>query len=304
MRLVWIGIVCLSLGLVPAAEAQRTMVNSGTPFNSAGHSFFENFSSSWGFSHAGNGSFRNFNFQFGGATPTVPFGGAQPGAGATGGFGGGGFGFNFSAAQGFSSNNVSQTPSVTTMNGYPGFFFDGAQSPFVIGAIPVVGSQDLGAANTVRGRLLRGEFHIDESGKLQAGPPPRSQMHGPLPQPAAKPQPQPAAKDKPQEEPPLIFKASPEEAQAQPARAGGGGANVEVASTAEESPQSLDQIRQQRFAIEQAEQRKAQAFWEQGRAAEAKGSHGAARIYYRMAANRAAGELKQQCLQRLKALSR
>jgi len=46
----------------------------------------------------------------------------------------------------------------------------------------------------------------------------------------------------------------------------------------------------------------AQGYFERGRAAEAKGKAGVARIYYQMAARRATGELKEQILSRLAAL--
>lgn len=76
--------------------------------------------------------------------PAVPqFGGYQPGAGMTGGFHVRHRGFNWSlnweASQGYRQSLVSQTPSITLMNGQTGFISDTSQSPFVISYIPVVG---------------------------------------------------------------------------------------------------------------------------------------------------------------------
>ena len=47
--------------------------------------------------------------------------------------------FNFAFGQGSRRTHVSQTPSVTIMNGQQGYVSDTSQSPFVVGLIPVVG---------------------------------------------------------------------------------------------------------------------------------------------------------------------
>ena len=72
-----------------------------------------------------------------------PFGGFGPSAGLRSGFavrrpGFNGF-MNFAAGQGYRQSFVTQAPSVTLFNGWPGFVSDTSLSPFVIGQIPVVG---------------------------------------------------------------------------------------------------------------------------------------------------------------------
>ncbi len=125
--------LCLSAG-----PAQAQQVTVGTPFHSGGDSFFERTGVNWGM------NWNNGFFRFGAPNMGAPqFGGYDPNAGIQGGFAWqrdnmNGF-FNFAAGQGFRQNLVSQTPSVTLTNGQPGFISDTSQSPFVISQIPVVG---------------------------------------------------------------------------------------------------------------------------------------------------------------------
>jgi hypothetical protein len=113
------------------AGAQYSAISS--PFNTAGHSYFENIGVNWGYSG------RNFFFNNGGGGALPPFGGHDPGADATFGFAGRGFFFNLTAGQGSSTTMTSQTPTIVVPNGVPGFLFDGQQRPFVTGIVPVVG---------------------------------------------------------------------------------------------------------------------------------------------------------------------
>ena len=130
---------CLAVLASPAAAQQ---VNLDAPFNSVGHSFYEQVGVRWGLSG------RNWFFNFGGPGPGAgvapPFGGFDPNAGANFGFGFGGNGvngfFNVTAGQGSSRTLGSASPSVTVMNGQTGFFADTQQRPFVTGLVPVVGS--------------------------------------------------------------------------------------------------------------------------------------------------------------------
>lgn len=151
----------------PAPVAYGQQVNIGGPFNSVGHSFYENIGTNWGL--RGPGWF----FNFGGGAPGVApqFGGFDPNAGANGGVGfraGNVSGFlNFTAGQGANSTMVSQTPNVTIPNGGNGFFIDGSFRPFVTGVVPVVGDQNFQAdASPLRERLRRlqsGEVQVPAS---------------------------------------------------------------------------------------------------------------------------------------------
>ena len=121
---------------VGAASAQQATIS--TPFNSVSDSFFERVGTSWGFNAGG------VRARFGGGNPGVPpFGRFDPNAGlrtGVGFVGPGGNGFlNLAMGQGSRQSLVSQTPSVTMMNGGRGFVSDSSQSPFVIGYMPVVG---------------------------------------------------------------------------------------------------------------------------------------------------------------------
>ena len=133
-----IAITCIILGLgvlSPPAEAQ--MIHSSTPYHNIGSSYFE--SSSIGWSLRG----RNWFANFGGGGPLLPpFGGADPNTGISGGFGFGGGGVSgnlrFNFAQGSSQSIVSTTPSLTTMNGFPGSISSTVIRPFVTGFTPIV----------------------------------------------------------------------------------------------------------------------------------------------------------------------
>jgi hypothetical protein len=138
--------VVLASGFAAEARAQYSAISS--PLNTAGNSFAENIGVNWGFSG------RNFFFNNGGAA-LPPFGGHDPGADATFGFGGRGFSFNLTAGQGSSTTMGSQTGTITVPNGVPGFLFDGRQRPFVTGLVPVVGAGWAMAAETPTPYIVR-----------------------------------------------------------------------------------------------------------------------------------------------------
>lgn len=135
------------------------MINTSTPFQSFGESYYENHGVNFGFSIPGGrgpgsrivgydaaGNLTpNIHFTQGGfnsATPT--FGGFNPNAGANLGIGyrnsnGGGFNLGLSLNKGSSRQITTTTPSLTTMNGFGGTMFTGAQRPFVTSFVPIVG---------------------------------------------------------------------------------------------------------------------------------------------------------------------
>ena len=130
------------------------MIHSSTPMQQFGSGFFEQSGVHWSI----NGP--NF-FANSGAGVLPPFGNADPNSGLrTGfGFGGGGvsgsLGFNFS--QGSSRTITSTTPSITTMDGYPGSINSGTVRPFVTGVTPVVGGFSYGqpARDNVSNRMFQ-----------------------------------------------------------------------------------------------------------------------------------------------------
>lgn len=147
-----------------AGSLLAQQVNIGGPFNSVGHSFYENIGTNWGLRGP------NWFLNVGGGAPGVvpPFGGFAPNAGANGGVGFGagnvsGF-LNFTAGQGANSTFVSQTPNVTIPNGGSGVFIDSTFRPFVTSIIPVV--SDNSDSSPLRERLRR-----LQSGEVQAPSP-------------------------------------------------------------------------------------------------------------------------------------
>ena len=124
-------LVCRALGL-------SQQVTVGSPFNTASSGFFEQNGVSWG------GHWGGITYNVGNAGLAQPaFGGFNANAGLSTAFaisgrqGQANFFLNF--GQGSTQSLVSQTPSVTVMNGQTGYFSDTSQTPFVISYVPVVG---------------------------------------------------------------------------------------------------------------------------------------------------------------------
>jgi len=136
MLLAVVGVCALPL-LLGQAHAQQVTVSA--PFHQLSDSFYERMGTSW------SGNFKGIPFSVGGGSLAVPqYGGYDPNGGLNTGFAFGGRGYsgnmNLFAGQGYRQNFVTQTPSVTMMNGQTGSVQDTSQSPFVIGQIPVVGN--------------------------------------------------------------------------------------------------------------------------------------------------------------------
>jgi hypothetical protein len=250
------------------------------------------------------------------------FGGFAPGAGMTSGFQvrgpKGNASFFWEASQGSRRSLVSQAPSVTVTNGYPGYFGDTSQSPFVVGLVPVVGG-------------LSDVFPIGPWPCYTTGCPPY--LLAPLAQ--AMPQGNPrvqamlrqaaagtrALNDDPSD--PLLAglpgggPAAPPRAagwQADNGLALGGAAMVDVdpgvqrlaaaqASSAGRAVPGVAEARRLRQLEEAAGNDDARASYERGLTAEEGGKPGVAKIYYNMALKSATGEFRAQILARLKDLS-
>lgn len=132
-------------------------ITTGVGQHSVGHRFGESFQLGWTYQRPG--LFAQFN---GGAPPPFGYVGGNPGFQS--GIAAGPVQLGFSAGQYTSLQSSSFTPMLTTTNGMPGSLFIGRTTPFVIGTVPVTGPAggftDLGPANTVAGRLARGELQL------------------------------------------------------------------------------------------------------------------------------------------------
>lgn len=259
--------------LAATAQAQRQQVNVGTPVRSAGDSFYE--STNIGWSLRGNGWFARFG---GGGTP--PYGGFQPGAGISGGTGFGGNGFSgnlfFNSSQGGSRSLSSFTPSITTLNGYPGTFISGVQRPFVTGLVPTVGipPQFSVPAPSLQQRL--NELRLREAAQL-AGRSPGELASGSVP---------------------TIGQPASGASQASPAGGGtsaaGSGSSGGSGATIDPLPLTRAEREARAAAAESATEAAARNYYTRGLEARAQGKESVARQYFHMAARRAAGDLRQQ----------
>ncbi|TWU05509.1 hypothetical protein [Stieleria varia] len=131
------AMLCAALVMVLSTQvASAQMITTQAPFQQIGSSFHEQNGVQWSIGGP------NFQANFGGGNVQAPFGNPDPNSGLrTGiGFGSGpirgSLGLNF--AQGSSRSISSTTPSLTTMNGYPGSISSQTIRPFVTGVTPVV----------------------------------------------------------------------------------------------------------------------------------------------------------------------
>ncbi|MEZ6055343.1 MAG: hypothetical protein R3C01_01440 [Planctomycetaceae bacterium] len=179
-RIGWIGLLLASLVAVEEVQAQQVTI--GVPQQNISTGFSEQIGGSWSVNGPG------FFARMGGPRP-VGFGNFNPNAGFTTGFGignGNRFSqFNFQAGQGSYQTYTSTTPLLTVTNGMPGSLFIGSVSPYVIGFTPVGNGafmpvfnnnfvpltsnsqnfQNFGAANSIDGRILRGELQLPDNNR-------------------------------------------------------------------------------------------------------------------------------------------
>lgn len=150
--------ICMAAESLPAfAQAVRVQA----PLQSTGTSFYEH--SHIGWSVQNPHYFMRFN---GGAAP--PFGGYQPGAGLSGGFGLGNSQLSFGFGQGASMVSTSAASVLTTTNGFPSDLFAGTERPFVTGIVPVVdgGFAGLNPVGPLQSRVAAGELRLESDGRL------------------------------------------------------------------------------------------------------------------------------------------
>ena len=136
----------------PALSLNAQMINVQAPFQANRDSYFERQGAGFGFSIPGGNRIRGLNpagqvlpnvqltqGSFGQAIPG--FGGYRPNSSLRTGFAtGNGLSFGLELGKGFRRSSVSQTPSVTMMNGGSASIFSGSSVPFVTSINPVVGA--------------------------------------------------------------------------------------------------------------------------------------------------------------------
>ncbi len=288
-----------------AAVAPAQQVTVGTPFHAVNDSFFERIGTNWGFNYKG------FHATFGGPNMAVPpFGNFDPSAGINGGWSrqGGAFNgfFNFAAGQGFRQSFVSQTPSITLTNGYPGYFSDTSQSPFVVGVVPIVGGFVPGFPIGTQPYYTTGFPGYPMSppmqpipqgnprvramlGQLAGGNPPEpllAGLPGGGPAPPRPPQPQAPARPAAIDTDPSMQKLA-----------------AAQSSSAGRAVPGVAEARRLRQLEQAAGNDEAAVLYEHGLTAEDGGKPGVAKIYYNRALKLANGQLRSQILARLKAVS-
>jgi hypothetical protein len=278
---------------VAAAPVSAQYSAVTTPFGTASDSFFENMGIGFGFSIPGAGFLPgddhgpsgtiglgptgaptpNLGLPFtGGGGVAPPFGGGLAGAGRGGfGFGMAGGGLNtfgnMNFSQGSSRSFVMETPMVVVPNGGQGTIIDATQRPFVTGFIPVVGGYGPGpgyglpsapAVSPLFERIQR----LNAEGALRRQTAQQADV----------------GVGARQDNQPLAL---------------GAGAS-QAASSAERGDLSVAEIRRQQAAEGDAADAELAAWIERARGAEAAGKRNVARIYYRMAASRATGDLRKE----------
>ncbi|MFT5323310.1 MAG: hypothetical protein ACI8P0_001159 [Planctomycetaceae bacterium] len=161
--------------LLNSSAVAQPMVYTTTPLQTNGDRFFESTNMNWSLRGP------NFSASFGGPNIGVPrFGGYNPNAGISSGWAfnsgrfSGTFGFNFS--QGYERFSTTTAPSLMTTNGQTGQFFSGVRRPFVYSLVPVVPpggaffsspcpafQQQYRLPSSLAERVLRGDVVLPES---------------------------------------------------------------------------------------------------------------------------------------------
>ena len=229
--------------------------------------------------HAGGDSFtENIGVGFGFNIPgsNMSFNnGFNPNSGATLGFGFGGKGVNGSVNVGASQSgdrSLSMSAGTITLeNGAVGSITDATYRPFVTSIVPVVGSggANLPIANTAIDERLSRIGQV--GGNVSAASGTRSGSAG---------------------------STSP---QVKNSTAGSSAAALQTPAE-QNSPQSIAEIRRQQSEQAAAAQNEVEKLLGQGRAAQAAGKSGVAKIYFQQALHKASGPSKEQALAALRSL--
>ncbi len=297
MRAVIITAAIVLLAMATASAQQATVA---TPFHAVGDSFHESIGTNWGLSG------KNWSFSFGapGMAP-APFGGGNPQAGANLGVARVGRDvsgyFNLHASQGSRRSYTSQSPSVTNMNGMPGYFHDTSLSPFVIGFVPVVGGAPIvGYANPARMPAMRANPAYSSPvaramANYRSGRPLSGREEDEKPEPDVRPRyvPNPAKPVDSELNDDLILIGPGAQAAA---------GNPAQPNTAGQPAPSVAQVERTLSRQRARLNEEAQDWFNRGTAAEQAGKTSVAKLYYQMSARRASGEFKQQVQARLDGL--
>ncbi|MEE2684983.1 MAG: hypothetical protein VYB09_01635 [Planctomycetota bacterium] len=258
------GLVLVTGTHGPATSHAQEVVMS-SPSHNIQEGFYERIGFGMGYSKIGprGGWFFDFN-SIHGAVP--PFGG-WAGGGARFGFGSRNgksrFNFNMVMAQGNTRSMTMVAPSITVPNGYGGSIFSGSVRPFVTGWVPVVG-QGWSVQPVIPYR--HGTAHLRE--KLRRVDDSREKSATPR---ATEPD---LVLGK-QVTPPVVPRFS---------------------SSADRGDDSLQSIRKQLAEQDRLRLVEAYDLIIEGQQAEIAGKKGVARIYYRQAANRCQGTLREELL--------
>jgi len=286
-------------------EISAQQATIATPYRNVSNSFYEHNNVSW------SGNWGGASFQFGNSSLANPqFGGYKAGSGLATNFainsGKLNVNFHLNFDQGATTNIVSQTPSVTVMNGQTGYMSDTSITPFVIGQIPVVG----------RGPIIANMPGVPGSlpgvnplfGALGDAPPAWGNPHvQQMLQQVARP----SDSDDDDTAPgngvpaPAAAKARAARNAPVPVAAPAGPAAQLFAAQASSAGRAAPSIAEARRIYEKekaANDGDLTALLERAQAAEEDGKPGVAKIYYQMVFKRATGELKAQAQEHLDAL--
>lgn len=294
------GLATALAGVAAIASAQQMTIH--TPFRSASDSFFEQNSITW------SGNWKGITFSFGGgALATPPFGGPDPTAGLSSNFAiadkYGQINFGINLGTGYRQSLVTQTPSVTIMNGQTGYVSDTSQTPFVISVIPVVGafpvapqglppvSMDDAAGVDPRIEAMA-QVRADAQAQAAAQADAQAQAGGPVQFPPAQRRPNALA---PQQKPP----APPADPAPDPADVAAARLNAAQQSTAGRPALSVAEAKRLHQQQQAAEDEEMAALMVRAQAMEEDGKPGVAKIYYQRVAKHATGKLQQQAKQKL-----
>ncbi len=175
------GVALLSIAVATSVCAQMIVIE--TPLNNASSSFYERNGVGFNFDLPGSSGIIGLGpdgqptangsipFRIGGFGALPPFGGYDPNADTTFGFGrrgrnGGGFGLNFAFGQGSDQTYTSTNPIVVITNGTTGSVSDTSQRPFVTSIVPVLGDEvDNPAVGKPAGDIL--DAAVDEDAAMK-----------------------------------------------------------------------------------------------------------------------------------------
>lgn len=235
----------------------------------------------------------DIQFRQGGANAALPpFGGHDPASDATVGFAtrgsAGDLLFNFFGGQGSTRNLVTQAPVLVIPNGGQGFVSDTSQTPFVTGVIPVVGAPNLQAMTGFGYPLASQQSALEQ--RLQ-------QLRYEQIRAAAQRSGNKRATTDGRADGGAVRLGG---ASGGVANGGGGAGAAGGPSSANHGDLSVAEIRRQNAASNSDADNELAALIERARGAEAAGKANVAKIYYKMAARRAAGEVKQRLIEKVR----